>query len=727
MTLRTKILSILAVSLLASWAGSGLMVLKLQNLKPEFAAARQHVENISDYSIPLLITIKDIKTDVINVQGWLTDISATRGLPGFDDGFSEAEKFARQFSQDVQRAYVLAGNLSLPRVTRAVEEVEAAFGPFYAAGTEMAQAYIDQGPEAGNRMMDAFDADAERMGAAMDAMIDLVTAQSGTHLATLGDVTRELQGDNARLITQMIAIAALAALIMAAGAYFLLRTISAKLGALTADISKVVDENNTDPLELDPGQGDEFAPVAIALQDFRETLAKNREKEKELRERRIRDLQEIRDAEAAQARAEARHAAETAAAERERLEAELKAAEEISTIVAACAAGDFSRKLDATRFKGTFAEIAKGINTIGDVTRNGLEEIREALEKLSRGDLTHRMEGDESGVFAEIRKHMNQAMESLCDSVQQIEASSGLIAGSTREVSDAASAMAQRTERTAATLEETSQAIQALSNHVAHSAELAGKANEMAARIQQEARDGKDVVNATVKAIHEIDASTTAISKTITIIDDITFQTNLLALNAGVEAARAGEAGRGFAVVASEVRDLAARSSDAAREISALINASQKQVKRGVSMVDQTGNALNSIVNGVVEIAAQISEISSSSSEQAHSVSEINQATKQLDQATQENAAMFEQTTATSLSLKHETELLARVVAVFDTGAPQGRPGADVTRLAREPVQEAARKGPLETGAVAAASMHETAGALAVAEPDDADDGWDDF
>lgn len=397
--------------------------------------------------------------------------------------------------------------------------------------------------------------------------------------------------------------------------------------------------------------------------------------------------------------------------------------------MAACAAGDFSQKLDPSRFKGAFAEICEGINRIGDVTDSGLKDIREALAQLVDGNLTYQMEGNDAGVFAEIRKHMNKAFESLQSSIRQIEESSNLIGESTREVSDAAASMAQRTERTAATLEETSEAIQALSAHVAHSAELASEANDMAAKIQKEAQDGKNVVNATVKAIHEIDASTTAIRKTITLIDDITFQTNLLALNAGVEAARAGEAGRGFAVVASEVRDLAARSSDAAKEISALINASQEQVKKGVSMVDETGNALNSIVNGVVDIASQISEISSSSSEQANSITEINHATKQLDQTTQENAAMFEETTATSLSLKHETEILARVIGIFDTDSDEATPDdSKVTHLATakpdqptsgaegEPVPEPRVTAPQAT----------TSGNLAISEPDEEDD-WDDF
>ena len=162
-------------------------------------------------------------------------------------------------------------------------------------------------------------------------------------------------------------------------------------------------------------------------------------------------------------------------------------------------------------------------------------------------------------------------------------------------------------------------------------------------------------------------------------IDEIAFQTNLLALNACVEAARAGEAGRGFAVVASEVRALALRSSDAAREIADLISASAEQVKRGVGLVGNAGEALNAIDAAVSQIHERVAEIATSSREQAIGLGEINTAINELDQVTQQNAAMFEETNAATRNLQQETDMLNECTKQFRT---QEEPAPTAVRAA---------------------------------------------
>lgn len=147
---------------------------------------------------------------------------------------------------------------------------------------------------------------------------------------------------------------------------------------------------------------------------------------------------------------------------------------------------------------------------------------------------------------------------------------------------DAIGQLAKRTEHQAATLEEATAALSAITAAIGRTAEHASSATTIAAAAKASSdRFGQVVMNA-VGAMAQIEKGSVAISQIIGTINDIAFQTNLLALNAGVEAARAGEAGKGFAVVAHEVRELAQKSALAAREIKAIITASAEEVTKGV-------------------------------------------------------------------------------------------------------------------------------------------------
>ncbi|MGC1302700.1 MAG: methyl-accepting chemotaxis protein, partial [Caulobacteraceae bacterium] len=195
------------------------------------------------------------------------------------------------------------------------------------------------------------------------------------------------------------------------------------------------------------------------------------------------------------------------------------------------------------------------------------------------------------------------------------------------------------------------------------------QARDAVSNAKSDAERSGVVVRQAVSAMSGIEQSSRQIGQIIGVIDEIAFQTNLLALNAGVEAARAGDAGRGFAVVAQEVRALAQRSAEAAKEIKGLISASAQQVASGVSLVGETGAALDRIVSQVVGISAVVVEIAASAQEQAVGLHEVNTAINQMDQVTQQNAAMVEQSTAASHSLTQETEALARLIGQFRTGS----------------------------------------------------------
>lgn len=305
---------------------------------------------------------------------------------------------------------------------------------------------------------------------------------------------------------------------------------------------------------------------------------------------------------------------------------------------------------------------------LAEAQRQVVEALRNALGALSRGDLTAAINQTFAPEYEQLRTDFNSAALTLLCAMRGVQENADAIRSEAHEISSASDDLSRRTEKQAATLEQTAAALNELTASVQSAAEVAGQANEMVSKAKTNAETSGAVVRDAVLAMGEIEDSSGKISKITSVIDEIAFQTNLLALNAGVEAARAGEAGRGFAVVASEVRALAQRSSDAAREIAGLISASNNQVKRGVGLVGQAGDALRGIESSVGDIYNFVTEIAVSAREQSSGLAEINTAVNHLDQVTQQNAAMFEQTTAASHSLTREAQSLRDTMSLFALG-----------------------------------------------------------
>ncbi|KQO75303.1 globin-coupled sensor protein [Rhizobium sp. Leaf262] len=295
-----------------------------------------------------------------------------------------------------------------------------------------------------------------------------------------------------------------------------------------------------------------------------------------------------------------------------------------------------------------------------------LSLLNTALDHMAQGDLSSRMDGDFAPEFDGLKANFNTAVSKLSGAFSEIIEESQKISANTRELTASTDDMARRTEQQAASLEETAAALEQITTISKQSAQRTEQAHDIVKSSADEAERSRHIVTEAVEAMSAIEQSSQKITQIVSVIDEIAFQTNLLALNAGVEAARAGEAGKGFAVVAQEVRELAQRSANAAKEIRGLIDKSSQDVANGVSLVNRTGEALNSIGGKVYHIQDHIGAITQAVQEQAMGIQEINSAISSMDQLTQQNAAMVEETNAATHGLSDISSNLATLVSRFN-------------------------------------------------------------
>ncbi|SHI20930.1 methyl-accepting chemotaxis protein [Sporobacter termitidis DSM 10068] len=287
----------------------------------------------------------------------------------------------------------------------------------------------------------------------------------------------------------------------------------------------------------------------------------------------------------------------------------------------------------------------------------------DAIQKLSDGDLTIQftLASDKDvlgkGLIA-LTENLNGLIGSIMTASDQVTSGAGMVSHSSMSLSQGATEQASSVEELTASLDE-------IATQTGMNAQNATKASGLAREAHENASAGNAEMGEMLKAMGEISASSASINKIIKVIDDIAFQTNILALNAAVEAARAGQHGKGFAVVAEEVRTLAARSADAARETTDLIEDSIKKVEAGTKIANETAGALKQIVEQVDKAADLVHSIATASTEQAAGVEQINQGIAQVSQVVQTNAATAEESAAASEELSAQAERLRETISIF--------------------------------------------------------------
>jgi methyl-accepting chemotaxis protein len=288
----------------------------------------------------------------------------------------------------------------------------------------------------------------------------------------------------------------------------------------------------------------------------------------------------------------------------------------------------------------------------------------EVMSRIASGDLTTQIQtrsGDHGSLLFAVKDMVGQ----LSGIVANVRRNTEAINTATQEIAQGNLNLSQRTEEQASSLEESASSLEELTSTVRQNADSAKQANQLAVNASAIAVKGGKVVGEVVDTMSSISASSQKIKDIISVIESIAFQTNILALNAAVEAARAGEHGRGFAVVAGEVRNLAQRSAAAAKEITALINASAQKVEDGTKQADRAGATMHEIVQAVKHVTDIMSEISAASVEQSAGLEQVSTSITQMDDATQQNAALVEEAAAAAEALKEQAANLFAAVDTF--------------------------------------------------------------
>lgn len=310
-----------------------------------------------------------------------------------------------------------------------------------------------------------------------------------------------------------------------------------------------------------------------------------------------------------------------------------------------------------------------------------MAQIGERLSAVAQSDLSVRIAGVPPA-FQNVADDFNEAMERLCQAMGLVQDSIVAINLTSSEIQQATTDLASRSEQQAASLQASSSAMEHLTTQIEDYAKIAAQVSGSMVEARGEAENGGKVVGMAIEAMDNVERASAEISEITTMIDGIAFQTNLLALNAGVEAARAGEAGKGFAVVASEVRALAQRATEAANAIKQRVEAVTSHVRSGVSLVNETGSALETIISRVSTVTSSISTIAETAGEQSIALRKINGAIGAMDQMTQQNAAMVEETNAATKNLTQEAGQLSNAFSSFRIGREQRRFPAPVSSLA---------------------------------------------